>query len=215
MKNELTYTRGIGVTAVVVIVAVLAVGGYATVRAVQNSRVDIDTKAMEEKAMQQVLEVKADAESTLSQVQADLRANANLAVDATITALTDLSARIESAALTVESDARAELNELKAEVDALRAKVQTNVSEAQADLQATLEDIQVDLEVGAHAMLEGEHSHDDEGHMMETEGEAMQEKDGSMEEGESMQVEGEAGVEATAGDEGADAEGDASVEVNL
>lgn len=166
MTQDNKYERGIGVIAAIAIVAVLAVGGFATYRVVQNSQVQVEVEEQEQmdESEKTVAEVRADVVSTLLDVRADLVLSAQASVDTAVLALTDLSARIDEAVLAVEGQARAELVVLKTEIQELRAQIEAKSETVSADIESFVDEVEADIqaELGADIMIDGDSTTEDE-----------------------------------------------------
>lgn len=188
--------KGIGIFSVIVIIAIIAVGGYAAVKVSQEARMDAEISEQEK---QSVEEAKKDVNNDLLKVRAALSSNLDLnaKVEAATDVITEIKEKLVVRSKGLSATAKAEIEALQARVAELEASIQTDIQTAQNIVDEAIVEISESMEADV---------------MMESEGDVMVEGDDSMmEEGDSMMTD----EESTEGDSMMEAEADVSSDTSM
>lgn len=188
--------KGIGIFSVIVIIAIIAVGGYAVVKVSQEARMDAEISEQEK---QSVEEAKKDVNNDLLKVRAALSSNLDLnaKVEAATDVITEIKEKLVVRSKGLSATAKAEIEALQARVAELEASIQTDIQTAQNIVDEAIVEISESMEGDV---------------MLESEGDVMIEGDDSMmEEGDSMMTD----EESTEGDSMMEAEADVSSDTSM
>lgn len=186
--QKISYEKGIGVIASIVIVAVIAFGGYGVYKISTQQKAEVSSEDMiTEEEKEVIAEVRNDVVETLGNVKAGLVLSAQASVDSAVKSLNELTVRVDQAVLEVQGEARDEILALKAEVEALKTKLKrrggggsssgadTNTTNESTDvnveteIDAIIEDVQADIEADAEAEAGTEDEEVSEDNSTETE----------------------------------------------
>jgi len=185
---EYHKSRGIGIFAVIVIIAVIGIGGYGAVKISQKNTAEVEVADKSE-------EVKKEVKGKLLDLQTTL--NSNLAVqakiDATVTAVADIKSIITDASREIDTKTKAEFRALSSKLDKIEADVKAQKTTVADDIHTVIDSI--NLSINGDTMMEVDTDHEDDA-MMEAsdDGDAMMESD-SNESGVEVDVNASGNVE--------------------
>lgn len=158
---------GIGIFAIIVIVAIIGLGGYATIKAIERAETDVEVDTEEEQAMMEeskddLLSLKAEVNSTLRSIKADIEANAELAVSTSLEKIAELKAKIAELSRNGHESVKAETEALADVVEDISVKIETNTDDLIETIDQTIEEISLsaseELEFGNDEMTEDENA---------------------------------------------------------
>ena len=157
--------KGIGIVAILIIVAMIGVGGVAAVQTYNKAQVDVDTAEV-------MTEKEAEVEEAKEQAQDDLvKAKAAIATDlnSAISMIADIRANLAKVAIGASVSAKAELQVLDDKI----AAVQADVTAESATAATMIDDVIVDIESSLDQASDA-HSDTSTETMMKSESETME-----------------------------------------
>jgi|GEM_PF-1150635 len=164
--------KGIGVVAILIIVAVIGVGGVAAVQTYNKAQVNVDTTEVMAEKEAEVEEAKEQAQDDLVQAKAAIATDLNLA----ISTIAGIRANLAKVAIGASASAQAELQVLDDKIAEVQADVVAESTTAAAMIDEVIIDIESSIEHTTDNHSHADHSSEDK---MEKEAETTEDSSNS------------------------------------
>ena len=151
--NTINKQQGIGIVAIIFIIAIIAIGGYAIYQANVSEDMEIsDDQTVEEiqaqgdEMLDTVAVIEADVIETFAKVKTNLGLKTDEGLKLAAALLADLQVRIDAYAASLTPNAQAQVNAFKKRVGSAHAKVASATVDTIADVAADVDAINADIE---------------------------------------------------------------------
>lgn len=131
-KDSLKKEQGIGLTALIIIFAVLSIGSFAAVEVYQNTHTEIlaDDVTTEQSTLEDIARAKTDARASLEAIETKLQSGASVNVDAVQKTIADIRVDLRAAYAGANAGLQTELSMLESSLTQLETEVRTQASDA-------------------------------------------------------------------------------------
>ena len=178
--NTINKQQGIGVLAIIFVIAIIAVGGYAIYQANVSNDMDMsddqiteEIQAQGDEMLSTVATIEADVTETFARVKANLGLRTDEGLKLAAALLADLQVRIDAYAASLTPNAQAQVNTFKTRVGSAHAKVvsatvdtildvEADVDAINADIETSFNDIEATVSADVDAMIEAASDDHDE-----------------------------------------------------
>lgn len=156
---------GIGLVVALVIIAIVGIGGYASIKTVQKTKMENQKMMDEAKKMMEdgekmmaeneakAMMLKAEVKTVLDGISAEMEANAEVAVASSTEALMSLKSKLADAYDSAEGDMKMEIGEMQTEVNAMIDKMD---GEMKDEMEGEMKDKDMDTSASVDAEVKVE-----------------------------------------------------------
>ena len=180
--NTQNTERGIGVFAVILIIAIIGLGGYAVynTQVKKKATLEVEMEQMDaDDMLDTVDDIQADVVATFAEVKANLALKTEAGLQTATLLLADLEARIEAQSATLSTSAKEQTQVFTRRIQGARAKVSVATTETLAEAEAEIDAIEADIEESFDA-IEATIEVEDDGMMMDDDASDDVDEDDSM-----------------------------------
>ncbi|MCA9351848.1 hypothetical protein KC866_00445 [Patescibacteria group bacterium] len=180
--NTQNTERGIGVFAVILIIAIIGLGGYAVynTQVKKKATLEVEMEQMDaDDMLDTVDDIQADVVATFAEVKANLALKTEAGIKTATSLLAALEARIDAQSATLSTAAQDQTQVFKRRIQGARAKVSAATTETLAEAEAEIDAIEADIEESFDA-IEATIEVEDDGMMMDDDASDDVDEDDSM-----------------------------------
>lgn len=203
--KKINDKRGIGLTAIILIIAILTIGGYSIYKVShkESAEMNVDTEQAMKEADEQAKTVKADVAIRLADLKSTLESNLDLEakLDTANSIINEIKNSLSNISVEVSGNVKTEISDLQAKVLDIQGKLDAGSVNIIDTIDNVINEIQDSITGDSGAMMEGDTTVEGNAMMIEgsttTDGEMMVEED-SMSEGDEMTEEENSSMEMEA-----------------